>query len=282
MVRFKQHKNILYFVRILIAVLSLIILIGIVFQTNNDLFASDNEKTEFRGKGTKRSPYLISGVEDLCAFRDAVNSGSSFTGKYFLQTCDLDLESESPWIPIGIFSSNKYFFGTYDGGNNKIFNIDCYSENSSSANIGFFGQLGGTVQNLGIESGSINGAYVGSIASHSTGDSAAIINCYNRANVHGSGRAGGICDNFSGGIVVNCANYGDVSGEHCAQIVSYNAGQLINVFPADNAFSSDFNGSFSNYTNEDMSDVNILLNRGIDYLNKSKAFKDYAIKKWEK
>jgi len=76
------------------------------------------------------------------------------------------------------------------------------------------------VRNLGIESGEFedgefeNGefvdGYIGSITSHGTAN-ARIINCYNKATVTASGRAGGLTDNFGGEILFSW-NFGEISG----------------------------------------------------------------------
>ena len=181
------------------------------------------------GRGTQKDPYRINNVEELCAFRDIVNSGYLFGGEWVRQTTDLDLKEITNWEPIGLFGSGNYFDGVYDGGGHMIRSLQIYSDE----NVGFFGQLGGTVMNLGIESGTIRGACVGAIASH--GDSSsnlAILNCYNRATVVGTVRAGGLVDNFISGSIINCVNYGEVKADEevkdqstvkLAEIASYAA-----------------------------------------------------------
>lgn len=171
----------------------------------------------FSGQGTRKDPYRISNVEELCAFRDIVNSGYLFTGEWVCQTKDLDLKEIKNWEPIGLFDSGNYFDGVYDGGGHAIHNLQIYSD----GNVGFFGQLGGTVMNLGIESGSIRGACVGAISSHGDGSAnIAILNCYNRATVIGAVRAGGISDNFMNGNIINCVNYGEIKADE--KIENYN------------------------------------------------------------
>lgn len=162
------------------------------------------------GRGTQKDPYRINNVEELCAFRDIVNSGYLFGGEWVRQTTDLDLKEITNWEPIGLFGSGNYFDGVYDGGGHMIRSLQIYSDE----NVGFFGQLGGTVMNLGIESGTIRGACVGAIASHGDGTSnTAILNCYNRSTVIGIVRAGGIVDNFTNGSIINCVNYGEIKAD---------------------------------------------------------------------
>lgn len=180
------------------------------------------------GEGTKNKPFLIETPEQFASFRDAVNSGESFEGVYFLQTEDIDLKAYSPWTPIGEFGTKCAFVGYYDGDGHVISNLYCdgKKEGLTSANIGLFGYLGGTVANLGIVSGEIkNAACAGSIASHSypAKNPACIINCFSLIDVQAKVRAGGIADNFSHGYIANCWYVGNTDATYMAGISSYNA-----------------------------------------------------------
>ncbi len=180
-----------------------------------------------KGEGTEQKPYLIESVEDLCRFRAFVNLGCSFNGYWIRQTVDLDLSSIENWVPIGEYGKNCYFYGVYDGAGHSISNLTILGKKNS----GLFGMLAGTVMNLGIESGRIEGACVGAIASHGTGTVPMIVNCYNKATVEGTLRAGGIVDNFGGGIIANCLNLGKVSGQNqSGGIASYGAKRIVNSF----------------------------------------------------
>lgn len=182
-------------------------------------------QTKLEGHGTYTSPYLIEDMDDLVCFRDLVNSGEAFYGKYFRQEADIDLSEIDNWEPIGIYNSENYFYGTYDGNGHTISNLTI---ERSEDNAGLFGQLGGTVCNLGIESGSIESDCSGAIASHAAGGDALIFNCFNKASVRGV-RAGGIADNLAGGRIISCWNLGTVEGtQMAAGIVSYDASTVIN------------------------------------------------------
>jgi len=185
--------------------------------------ASDDALSTFEGSGHRLDPFLINDADDLCAFRDLVNEGNEFSGKYFLQTADIDLSEIDSWTPIGVFNSGNLFYGVYNGGGHSISNLNV---NAKGGNNGFFGQLCGTVMNLGIESGLIEGNCVGAFASHAKGGSAAIINCYNKATVKGN-RAGGLADNFSGGFIVDSWNAGELIGDRVGGVVSYNANLIL-------------------------------------------------------
>ncbi len=180
----------------------------------------------FKGDGSKESPYEIHTVQELEYFRDLVGRGNTFEGKYIKQTADLDLKEIKNWTPISEFGSEHYFLGTYDGAGHTINNLTIISDQ----NVSFFGYLCGEVMNLGIESGYIEGACIGGIASHGS-ELAVIFNCYNKATLHGIYRAGGIADNFSGKILY-CWNLGDIVCDNgiIGGIVSYGAKIISNCY----------------------------------------------------
>lgn len=154
------------------------------------------------GDGSPTKPYIIKTAEDLIAFSEDVNAGNSYSGRFIKQIKDIDLSSVENFTPIGAFGTDNYFEGTYLGGGHTISNLKIYGEHLGSYNNGLFGLLLGKVYSLGIESGEIEGNCIGSIASHTGGEGAMIVNCYSKAYVHGY-RTGGIADNFSGGTILN-------------------------------------------------------------------------------
>lgn len=179
-------------------------------------------ESPFSGNGTPEHPYLISSAQELLTFAENVNAGEEYTDCWFKQTKDIDLVGIE-WPTIGVFDSSHYFYGVYDGDGHTLKNLNV----CKGGNNAFFGKLGGTVMNLGIESGAISGACVGSIASHTCSSKARIINCYNKAAVNGS-RAGGIADNFNG-TIANCFTDCELttSGEKLGGIISYDAMAVI-------------------------------------------------------
>ena len=59
----------------------------------------------------------IGTVDQLKAFRDAVNSGTSYAGNTVKLTADLDLSGEANWKPIGNVAAypGQAFQGVFDG-----------------------------------------------------------------------------------------------------------------------------------------------------------------------
>lgn len=234
---------------------------------------------QFEGKGTSEEPYLIQGKDDLKTLRDLVNAGESFENIYFLQSEDIDLEGEE-WIPIGIVGFGNYFAGIYDGGAHCIINLLVIPEEKISPSYGgFFGILNGTVKNFGIESGEVSGDYVGTITSHGTARTL-ILNCYNKASVSGTARAGGICDNIGSGSVINCVNYGQVSAPVAAQIVSYNAKNLMAVYPVEGAYTDTFSGVCVDVPISGNSPAE-QLNAGMDMLLDAEVITGEEATKWQ-
>ncbi len=132
------------------------------------------------GSGTEEDPYLISTKQQLENFRDYVNLGETFSGKYIRQTADIALnaprskwgvQAPIPWTPIGdllfsqfhatiildLFNWERcyHFGGTYDGDSHKIENM--YIDDPQGRPAGFFGILyhDATIKNL-----SVTDAYV--------------------------------------------------------------------------------------------------------------------------
>lgn len=237
---------------------------------NENLGKTDNFDTNetaswLEGEGTDSQPYLIQSANDLAVFRNAVNNGTEFEGVYFQQTADIDLASFENWVPIGILTSSKVssvFRGQYDGRGHVLRNL-IVSTDGFENNNALFGFLGGTVKNLGIESGWIKGQCAGSIASHGSGT---IINCYNKATVSGfneDSRAGGIADNFSGAII-SCVNLGEVhSGASglTGGICSYSAGRVENCYATDPLISEAFVGVITDSITLDVVSVSTAIDR---------------------
>lgn len=204
---------------------NVILLLGVIAALHNmgniTVYAKEDNSFFFEGGGTKYNPYLVSSYEDIVKLRDMVDSGNSLGGVYFRQTEDITFPDGINWNPIG--DLEHAFAGIYDGNGYVISNIHC-----NDTHAGFFSLLAGEVRNLGIESGSFRGDYIGSITSHGW-DTAKIINCYNKADVCGNGRAGGIMDNFPG-LALFCWNFGNVTGTNegavTAGITSYEGGDI--------------------------------------------------------
>lgn len=125
--------------------------------------------TGLEGSGTAEDPYLITNIDELKWFRDDVNSGNTYNGKYVKLTTDIDLDNEE-WTPIGYMGAT--FNGTFDGGENTISNLKISKKLTNTAannGIGFFGKTlsPAVIKNLTIENVEITGSlYVGAVVGY--------------------------------------------------------------------------------------------------------------------
>ena len=107
----------------------------------------------FEGLGTEESPYLINNLNDLKFFRNNVNAGNKYSGKYVKLTADIDLNNEN-WTPIG--TSSNPFNGTFDGQNHTISNL--VINGGSNSDQGFFGRTNdGEIKNVTFNKAKVTG-----------------------------------------------------------------------------------------------------------------------------
>lgn len=153
------------------------------------------------GSGTEQDPYIISTVEELEAFSNAVNNSIDFDGEYVKLAKSIDLTEEynestgKSHTAIGI--KEAPFKGTFDGDGNTV-NVYIKSDDQYQGLFGY--TSGATIKNLTV-SGSIKGkAYVGGVAAYAL--KTTIENCVNKASIKASGEE--VIDDYDsyvGGIV---------------------------------------------------------------------------------
>ena len=199
--------------------------------TDGVTFAAESAAPIWSGGGTEADPYLINNAEDLANLSEAVNSGNTFAGTYFLLTADIDLgiaPYNAGWIPIGK-NDIDFFGGIFDGGNNVIHNLTVKSTSIYSSLFGFVG-TGGVVKYLGIdENSTVSGtSYVGGVAGANFGT---VANCYSKGPVGGGFYVGGVAGH-NGGTVTNCYSTGSVSctGRIVGGVVGANYNTVTNCF----------------------------------------------------
>lgn len=179
-----------------------------------------NKNDEQQEKVINIKKVEISNKSELEQFREMVNNGVTFEGDTVTLLADIYLEGSSTnrnWTPIGDREESKYFSGIFEGNNHKIFDI--YNRETTKRRQGLFENIiGGTIQNLGIESGhiicdAVAGGIVGRI------DDGNIINCYSKAKVEGGnaemyvGNIGGIVGVAFNTTIKECYNEGEIIGK---------------------------------------------------------------------
>ncbi len=100
--------------------------------------------------------YVISNETELIAFRTVVNGGDTDATAVLIDDITI---TESNWTPIG--DSSNAFIGTFDGGDNTIYNLKI----SSTTNYqGFFGAVAGaTIRNCTLSGASLTTSYTSTV-----------------------------------------------------------------------------------------------------------------------
>ncbi|MBE6930538.1 MAG: hypothetical protein E7463_09685 [Ruminococcaceae bacterium] len=175
------------------------------------------------GSGTSLDPYLINNIADLEAFRDAVNGGNTYEGKYIKLTADITLTNEN-WTPIGTGTrdSKSYtgyaFKGIFDGNNKIISGLTINSTTNKNAALGLFGVVdGGTVKNLKLDNVNINvstsnlvGGAIGMMVNGATADDITVSGA-----VIGNDGVGGIVGRLIiSGTITGCINNASVTSSY--------------------------------------------------------------------
>ncbi len=188
----------------------------------------------------------ISDAEDLMAFAQAVNDGSSLTpfmvdGNIVLLN-DIDASSIKEWVPAG--TKTNPFTGNFDGKGHSIKNIRWETDLAKSPYAGIFGYVknasivaltvgaDGDVITLKGNAASVN---AGAIAGYAEGGT--ITGCTVRASQSytGTGSGGDICIGgicgYSSANIENCRNNGNILcpvNARAAGFVAYNEGKVSN------------------------------------------------------
>ena len=197
----------------------------VLLDSNNGSFLAviDDKlyKIENNNVNEVKADLYINNESDLINFRNEVNNGDSFEGKYIVLTSDIISTSEE-WIPIGEYKNdstipedpdNKYFSGIFNGMGHSISNVKI---DSTEKVKGLFGlNMGGTITNLSMLDCNIKGGIAtGGIAGYNY-NGGKIINCKVSGNIEeiGARMAGGIAgNNIKNSIIENCMNMASVSG----------------------------------------------------------------------
>ena len=173
---------------------------------------------------TEENMIAIGSAEELKAFRDDVNSGNTYEGKYVYLTSNITLDSSEPWEPIGLYpndsptpddQNNKPFSGIFDG---KGYEVNGIYINTTDKVQGVFGLVNnGKIMNLGIGENcniSASGVAISSMAGVLYNNSK-IVNCYNVSDIEVGRYSGGIVGSIhTNSKINNCYNIGNINGQN--------------------------------------------------------------------
>lgn len=154
----------------------------------------------------------LNNAKDFILINDFSELKSMTQNTNYMLAKDIDAKGER-WDGI-----RGHFYGIFDGLNHKISNlrIGIEQENSRSSHIGLFGDLHGTVKNLGIVDCKIYGAEdVGSVVGYMY-EKALVDNCYTvGGEIYGVEFVGGLVGTAHGGTVKNSESNSKVYGWNC-------------------------------------------------------------------
>ena len=215
------------------------------------------------GSGTSASdPYIIDSAAKLAYLS---KNYKSFSGKYFKQTIDIDLNNHL-WAPIAPNDANNYNY-KYDGNYHTIFNLYVYNidDGGDGAFGGLFGKLGnnGYVKNLTINGGSVYTysenwkSYAGAFAGFMYSTGGVIENCHNigvsifaerPSSASQDAVMGGIVGWCRDGQIINCTNRSDIDIMKKEQVQTIHAGGIVGVLVGTSSQQAQINGCV-NYGN---------------------------------
>lgn len=142
---------------------------GKEYNGENNTKVKFYSEEDFKGKGSKEDPYIISTDLELAKLAHDVTNGKSqtmYSGSYFQLSENINL-SKGIWMPIGTLNTTNagFFGGTFDGNGKTINNMKIYwtaFDGTTEASWGLFSRLKGkdenhyaTVTNLIIENASL-------------------------------------------------------------------------------------------------------------------------------
>ncbi len=179
------------------------------------LLCANVVKAQFVGNGTESSPYQISSDLELQQLSTLVNAGNTFSGKYFIQTEDIDMSENfsEGFTPIG--TENYPFEGVYNGNGKAISKLTVANRQYASL---FYKINNAEIRNLNITNAQLNAG--GSTNVYASGlvsfaESSTIENITVSGNLSATGTR-----IYFAGISANTQN-SNVS--NCVSVLTYNA-----------------------------------------------------------
>ncbi len=188
------------------------------YKYNNDVGWGDAFTRIYETSSDRQT---ISSLDELKAFRDAVNTGARYKdsdNKMVVLTADIDMSSIDNWVPIGISSEHPYE-GVFDGGGFVIKNLKV---NRSENYSGLFGYAKkSTIYNMHIQNPTVVGSdYVGTLVGYVEGNTrvtdilvssnVASDNAYTVQATNGS--VGGLVGRAENATIERCMFRGHISG----------------------------------------------------------------------
>ena len=167
---------------------------------------------DWSGEGTAASPYVITNADQMLAFAESVNTGTSYQGKYVVLGNDIDMSGiTSTYRPIGV-SADKPFSGNFNGQGHSINNLTIDMGMESYAGTFGVADESSTISNLTISNVNLStyGDFAGAVVGLSKGK---LANLKVTGTVSQTGNyVGGIAGEFMGSSFTNGEFNGTVTG----------------------------------------------------------------------
>ena len=179
------------------------------------------------GDGTENTPFIISSLEQLKAFRNSVNNGQTYKGKYISLEAGVNYDlSGEEWVPIGnnvrtaaVSEDTRYFGGCFDGKNAVITGLQngTYAVTGEELPFGLFGLThNAVIKNIKLAEVQIDAAAgdgVGALIGQAIGTLELSHIEVQSGSISGSDGVGGIVGRIYGTetIVSDCINRASVS-----------------------------------------------------------------------
>jgi len=223
----------------------LIILCLLVSMLPNMAFAADGAtwdgsayafNTADNAGDTEVNPFIIDTAGKLAYLAQQVNAGTSYEGKYFKLTANLNLSGHT-WVPIGSYTwvyigssaDNKPFKGIFDGNGKTISNL--IISDTSKSYQGLFGfVLGDATTGVAATKGIIKNLTLTGVNLNVSYNSGGVVGTIDKGTIAGCGVDNGtITGSYSAGIagrgsestITQCYNKASVSGNQTGGIAAY-------------------------------------------------------------
>ena len=161
-------------------------------------------EVKFEGKGTKSEPYEISSADNFNALMESVKAGETYTGKYFVQTGNVDLTKVDEFKG----SNGKGTFAGYYNGQGHTINVGLAA---SEEELSVFPTVAGSIYNLGV-TGTItntNGNCAG--IANEVSASGKLYQCFSSVTLNAKNIVAGIVGTVADDGVVNGCYYTGVA-----------------------------------------------------------------------
>ncbi len=232
-----------------------------------------------KGSGTATDQYQIQTAQNLAYLAQSVNSGNSYSGKYFVLTDDINLNNIE-WTPIG--DDSHKFEASFDGAGHTISKLKATESHRYN---GLFGYVTKSIKNINVNGNISNGQFSGGIVGYSMGS---ISQCSYTGTVSSSS----LYNSYSGGIVgylnsstctiSQCSNTGTISSmssnnaSYSGGIVGYSKASISQCSNTGSVSSETGSGGIVGYMSPSTSYISQCSNAGTISASSSKNGSSYS------